>query len=123
MSQKERIAKLKMHAAKAAAMAKFEKMTPNEIAVQIKCLTVSNFLHSKEWRELKAEAHSKYGFRCMCCGYLPKDRRKSHVDHIKPRKLYPELSLDFENLQILCALCNKRKGNKHMTDYRRRRNQ
>lgn len=40
------------------------------------------------------------------------------VDHIKPRSKYPELSLDIDNLQILCKACNKEKLNYHSTDYR-----
>lgn len=76
------------------------------------------FLYSFEWLELKRKVHNKYGYRCMCCGFTPKDKSKSNVDHIKPRKFFPELALDFDNLQVLCARCNKRKGNKDMTDYR-----
>ena len=34
-----------------------------------------------------------------------------NVDHIRPRKTHPELALAFENLQVLCGLCNKGKGN------------
>ena len=41
-----------------------------------------------------------------------------HVDHIKPRKLYPALALDVNNLQILCEVCNHGKGNWDMTDWR-----
>ena len=40
------------------------------------------------------------------------------ASHIKPRKTHPELALEFDNLQVLCADCNKRKGNKHSIDYR-----
>lgn len=54
----------------------------------------------------------------MCCGAEPKDRRKINVDHIKPRKYFPELALVEDNLQVLCGTCNKRKGNRHQTDYR-----
>jgi hypothetical protein len=35
-----------------------------------------------------------------------------HVDHVKPRSKYPELALDLDNLQILCAACNTRKGDR-----------
>jgi 5-methylcytosine-specific restriction endonuclease McrA len=54
----------------------------------------------------------------MRCGSEPKDRRKVNVDHIKPRKYFPELALCFDNLQVLCSRCNKEKGNKTATDYR-----
>ena len=52
----------------------------------------------------------------MCCGKVPD--HGINVDHIKPRKFFPELALDFDNLQILCGRCNKAKGNRHHTDYR-----
>jgi len=41
-----------------------------------------------------------------------------HVDHIKPRSKYPELSLTFSNLQILCEDCNFGKSNIDQTDWR-----
>jgi 5-methylcytosine-specific restriction endonuclease McrA len=55
----------------------------------------------------------------MKCGCTPKDPTKTNVDHIKPRRRYPELALEFSNLQILCNRCNKQKGNK-VADYRPR---
>jgi 5-methylcytosine-specific restriction endonuclease McrA len=41
-----------------------------------------------------------------------------HIDHIKPRSKYPELELEFDNLQVLCATCNVKKSNIDETDYR-----
>ena len=72
------------------------------------------FLQSKEWRVLRKKALLHYGYKCQRCG----SKKKICVDHIKPRKFYPDLALDFNNLQILCAWCNKVKGNKHCKDYR-----
>ena len=54
----------------------------------------------------------------MCCGKTPFDGVLMNVDHIKPRKTHPQLALEFDNLQVLCNICNKDKGNKHTTDYR-----
>ena len=65
------------------------------------------------------EAIKKYGTRCMCCGASPKDGVVINVDHIKPRKTHPELSLDMDNLQILCDACNHGKGNWDTTDWRK----
>ncbi len=76
------------------------------------------FLLSPEWRALRARVISHYGRRCMCCGITPENKRYVNVDHIKPRRLYPELALVFDNLQVLCSECNKAKGNRHATDYR-----
>jgi 5-methylcytosine-specific restriction endonuclease McrA len=41
-----------------------------------------------------------------------------HIDHILPRSKYPELSLVFDNLQVLCESCNLGKSNKDETDWR-----
>lgn len=89
----------------------------NEIADKLKKQSV-NFLQTEQWKILRRLAVKIYGRKCMKCGTTPKDPTKTHVDHIKPRKAYPELSLVFDNLQILCCRCNKQKGNKHTTDYR-----
>lgn len=60
-----------------------------------------------------------YGGRCMACGRCRKHHGVIiHVDHIKPRHRYPHLSLDFNNLQILCEDCNIGKGWRDMTDWR-----
>jgi len=76
------------------------------------------FLSSYEWRKLRMEALIKYGRKCMCCGATPETGAVMNVDHIKPRKLYPELSLKINNLQILCHDCNHGKGNWNETDWR-----
>lgn len=78
----------------------------------------NEFLQSFEWRRKRFEALDKYGRRCMCCGATPESGAIMHVDHIKPRKLHPELALDINNLQILCHECNHGKGNKYETDFR-----
>ena len=76
------------------------------------------FLNTYEWRRLRMVILTKYGSRCMCCGATPEDGVKMHVDHIKPRKLFPLLALDPDNLQVLCEVCNHGKGNWDMTDWR-----
>jgi len=46
-------------------------------------------------------------------------KARLNVDHIRPRRYYPELALELGNLQVLCAACNQGKGNKDATDWRR----
>ena len=91
---------------------KVEKLSANELAKLFACQS-KNFLMSKEWKELKNLAKIKYGSKCLCCGSI----KNINIDHVKPRKFYPELSLDINNLQPLCSRCNKNKGNK-IKDYR-----
>ena len=76
------------------------------------------FLLSYEWRAVRMKVLAKFGARCQCCGATPKDGVRMHVDHIKPRKFFPELALEITNLQVLCEVCNHGKGNWDETDWR-----
>ena len=72
------------------------------------------------WRELRYRALDKYGRRCQKCGATQAEASLP-VDHIKPRSKYPELELEFDNLQVLCRECNMGKSNKYEDDYRESR--
>lgn len=76
------------------------------------------FYESREWKELRYRVLEKHGTACQCCGAGRKTGAIVHVDHIKPRSRYPELELDFDNLQVLCEACNIGKSNKFSTDWR-----
>src|SRR5687768_6021724 len=76
------------------------------------------FLLGYEWRRLRMVVLKKRGARCECCGFTAKDGVKIHVDHIKPRRLFPQLALVEDNLQVLCEVCNHGKGNWDQTDWR-----
>ncbi len=78
----------------------------------------NDFLFSYAWRKLRLQVLMKYGSKCACCGITPKDGAVMNVDHIKPRSKYPELALDFDNLQALCNECNHGKGNWSDKDFR-----
>jgi 5-methylcytosine-specific restriction endonuclease McrA len=78
-----------------------------------------DFLMTYEWRKLRMEALKLHGAKCQCCGASPSTGAVLNVDHIKPRKLFPHLALDIENLQVLCAECNHGKGNWDQTDWRK----
>lgn len=78
----------------------------------------TEFLSSFEWRSIRMIALKNQGSTCQCCGASPKTGAVMHVDHIKPRKLYPHLALDIDNLQVLCDQCNHGKGNWDQTDWR-----
>jgi 5-methylcytosine-specific restriction endonuclease McrA len=81
-------------------------------------VTTNDFLSTYQWRRTRMVALKKYGARCQCCGAGPATGAVIHVDHIKPRKLFPHLALDVNNLQVLCHECNHGKGNWDMTDWR-----
>lgn len=71
----------------------------------------AEFLKSFEWRQLRLRAFEKYGRMCLCCGATPSNGVVLNVDHVKSRRLFPELALDIENLQVLCEDCNHGKAN------------
>ena len=75
----------------------------------------SDFYSTREWKELRYIILSNNPKKCMLCGRRGKSL---HVDHIKPRSIYPELELDINNLQILCGECNLGKSNRFTHDFR-----
>jgi hypothetical protein len=101
--------------------AKVKKPKPPQTVEPAKYVFVKSneFLQGFEWRKLRMEALKKYKPICQCCGATPKSGGIMNVDHIKPRKLFPELALDIDNLQVLCGECNHGKGNWDMTDWRK----
>lgn len=68
------------------------------------------------WRGLKQKVFEMYGKVCLCCN----STKNIAVDHIKPYSKYPELCVDFDNLQPLCSICNSKKGNRIIIDYRKK---
>lgn len=110
------VARLLAKARKTSLAVRMQSLSDNEIAAAMRCSDVP-FLRSIAWRELRERVIKHYGAVCMCCGATPQPWNLN-VDHIKPRKFFHELALEFENLQVLCGRCNKAKGNKTQTDYR-----
>lgn len=73
------------------------------------------FYDSDEWRDLRFRILKEQGRLCRCCKAT---NGPFHVDHIKPRSLFPDLALVADNLQVLCGPCNMGKSNKDQTDFR-----
>jgi 5-methylcytosine-specific restriction endonuclease McrA len=111
------VASLKRQSLKLSTLNSLSGKSISEIALGIK-RSSSGFLYSKEWVNLRKSVLDSYGTKCMKCGTLPSKKNPANVDHIKPRKLFPDLALEFSNLQVLCGKCNKEKGNKNQIDYR-----
>ena len=80
--------------------------------------TDPEFLRSKAWHRLRYQALRACGARCQACGRSVAQGAVLNVDHIKPRRLFPQLALTLSNLQVLCSDCNAGKGNWDMTDFR-----
>src|SRR4051812_343731 len=64
-----------------------------------------SFYHSAAWTTLRLDVLRDEPV-CRSC------RREfsQHVDHIQPRTIRPELELDRDNLQGLCAACHNKKS-------------
>lgn len=72
------------------------------------------FYGSWQWKKLRFEVLKHYGAQCMLCGSTQNIR----VDHIYPRSKFPDLEMDFQNMQVLCHDCNMGKSNNDYTDFR-----
>jgi len=73
---------------------------------------------ARKWREVRFEALRASGGKCCLCGASPRVGAVLHVDHIKPKSLYPKLAFEVSNLQVLCSDCNLGKGNRSEDDFR-----
>lgn len=75
---------------------------------------IDPFYSSWEWRTLRARVLEFYGSQCMCCGAQPGGGSgvSVNVDHIRSRRYFPALALEFTNCAVLCAPCNHGKGNR-----------
>ena len=72
------------------------------------------FYKTVEWKELRDDFISKYDTgQCANCSvkWNTMVESKLNVDHIQPVKFYWGKRLDPSNLQLLCELCNRYKGN------------
>ncbi len=81
---------------------------------------VEKFYKSRKWYRLSLWAKNRYGRECMKCKKNPEayPGLQLNTDHIRPVWYYWHLRRDPNNLQVLCARCNKAKGSVDMTDYR-----
>lgn len=72
------------------------------------------------WFKLRYRALQAAGGKCQCCGATPESSGGPlHVDHIKPKAVFPELAMEFSNLQVLCKDCNFGKHQWDETDWRK----
>lgn len=85
---------------------------------QSRTRVIPEFYSSPEWKRVRYEALKRSHGRCECCGAGPAQGAVLNVDHINPRRKFPQMALDLDNLQVLCAACNQGKGNWDRTDWR-----
>ena len=54
---------------------------------------------------------------CPICGDNYCDKEGRTIDHKLPRSQYPWLSMNFQNLWVICRVCNREKGEMHWYEY------
>lgn len=69
------------------------------------------FYHTPAWRRLRNAFIKAYPL-CAACEERGILKEGKVVDHTKPRRLYPALELDWNNLQTLCDSCHNSKSGK-----------
>ena len=69
-------------------------------------LHTTHLLHTQEWKIIRERVFTRDGRVCKRCGTI----ERLQIDHILPKSLYPFLSFDMTNLQVLCQRCNFRKN-------------
>lgn len=88
----------------------------DEIYIEPKKQSSGDFYSSADWRKLRYDFLQTTAKVCNLCGCKDSPEIEWHVDHIKCRFLYPELKLNFDNLQLLCKDCNIGKGTDEYLD-------
>lgn len=98
--------------------AKKKELKPAKVKpIKSKAPSDMDFYLSWEWKKLRYNILLRYGAQCMCCGATP-STAVIVVDHIMPRKKFPALAMNEDNLQVLCQDCNMGKSNNDYTDFR-----
>ena len=59
------------------------------------------------WGYFRKQVLLRDNYTCAICSFREVDIME--VDHILPKRYYPELRFDMNNLQVLCPICHKRK--------------
>ena len=66
---------------------------------------------SKDWVKNNSD------WFCPICSENYSNRGGRTIDHKLPRSQYPWLSIDFNNLWVICLYCNRQKGEMHWYEY------
>lgn len=69
-----------------------------------------SFYDRPEWHRLRGIVLKREGIVCKHCNRVPQNPSEVHIDHTKPKYIFPELALTISNLRPLCKDCNLGKG-------------
>lgn len=63
------------------------------------------------WREIIPDLYTAYhGICAYTCHWIAPDTGSIHVDHFKPKALYPHYAYRWDNYRLACGRLNGRKG-------------
>lgn len=68
--------------------------------------TVDPFYKSAAWFKIRGRVLKRDGYRCVNCGGSVRAKGAGRVDHILPRRKFPEQALHMPNLRTLCVKCD-----------------
>ncbi|MBF4512923.1 HNH endonuclease [Plantibacter sp. VKM Ac-2885] len=73
----------------------------------------------ERWRhsQIKDALRVETGDRCAYCEAYVRDVSYDHVEHIRPKTLFPELAHVWTNLTAACAVCNVSKDDYYDSDF------
>lgn len=74
--------------------------------------TTWNRYNNVEVKNALKEMYGKpHGGLCCYCEQRVGHVAHEHIEHRQPKSLFPELTFDWENLHLVCPICNIAKGN------------
>ena len=74
-------------------------------------------LTNKERMDLLESLCDMYSGCCAYCEGSLNITSSAHIDHFRPRNLFPQLTYEYDNLNYSCEKCNRNKSNLWDEDY------
>ncbi|PSR55769.1 HNH endonuclease [Adhaeribacter arboris] len=67
--------------------------------------------------DVKDALRKESRFKCMYCESTIAHVSHEHIEHIKPKSIFPDLTSEWDNLGLACQVCNMNKGNEYDNTY------
>jgi hypothetical protein len=69
------------------------------------------------WSEVSDDIYALYGGICAySCHWISPDTGWRHVEHFKPKAIFPQLAYEWSNYRLASGILNERKGIKEVLD-------
>lgn len=77
----------------------------------------NRFFDKYNKQDVKEALNEMYDGLCCYCEGKTGTVDYPHIEHRKPKKLFPESTYDWNNLNLSCSMCNTKKGDKYSKKY------